>query len=395
MNNKLLLQDLTDRLAEAGNLKKKEADEFLRAFFKTAEEALFQGEIVKINGFGSFKLMLVEARKSVNVSTGEEFEIKEHYKISFIPDNDLKTAVNKPYSHLEPVELSSGIEPTPLAVEKKALHVQEKPSKTVNVPEKKNKPEVTSKKMEKKKRTKGDVTPRTPKKFTPKRSTLMWILFFLVIAALGIWSWLSNDARRKEDAFKIREMEMIDSLEADATLQEDLAVIQTEIASDSSGTVSNPKSAVKPESKAPIAQPTIPIAKPIAQPAVPIAKPIAKPAVPAAKPAIKTAQVVKTKTVTSTIKPAVAPPTPAKQVFIATETLGPGNRLTLLALKYYGHKAFWVYIYQANKKSIQNPDDIPVGTTINIPKPDPKLIDSNNPALVAKAKALQYQILGH
>jgi hypothetical protein len=65
-----------------------------------------------------------------------------------------------------------------------------------------------------------------------------------------------------------------------------------------------------------------------------------------------------------------------------------------LALQYYGHKAFWVYLYQANKNVIKNPNDIPVGTTIRIPKPDPKIIDAQNPALVAKAKALQLQILG-
>jgi nucleoid DNA-binding protein len=92
MNNKLLLQDLTDQLADAGKIKKKDAEEFLRAFFKISEDALFEDGIVKINGLGTLKLVLVDARKSVNVSTGEEFEIREHYKVSFIPDAELKNA---------------------------------------------------------------------------------------------------------------------------------------------------------------------------------------------------------------------------------------------------------------------------------------------------------------
>jgi hypothetical protein len=53
-----------------------------------------------------------------------------------------------------------------------------------------------------------------------------------------------------------------------------------------------------------------------------------------------------------------------------------------------------VYIYQANKSVIPNPDNVPVGITVHIPKPDPKLIDPKNEALVAKAKALQLQYIG-
>jgi len=416
MNNKLLLQDLTDQLAEAGKLKKKDAEEFLRAFFKSAEDGLFEDGILKISGLGTLKLVLVDARKSVNVSTGEEFEIREHYKVSFIPDSDLKNAVNQLYAHLEPVELDGMIE-SPVST------IKEKPTKNANKKEEMAQPENTS-------------DPKKPRKI--KRSTIIWILFFVLIAVLGIWSWLSNDQRRRENAVKINEIELIDSLEADATLQQDLDALAEE--SDSTGKSSSDDSleavvksvaqekaaaapaAVEPSQKpvkqtppvvkpvAPIAKPTVTTTKSTAPPArqapptasqklaVAPKKPTVKEVASAAKPTEVKAPVNAVKpasTQTNTVaKPIVKPVVETSSGDLATVVMTPGNRLTLLALKYYGHKAFWVYIYQANKSVLKNPDNVPTGTTIRIPKPDPKIIDAQNPALVAKAKALQLQILG-
>lgn len=74
--------------------------------------------------------------------------------------------------------------------------------------------------------------------------------------------------------------------------------------------------------------------------------------------------------------------------FIGTERLGQGVTLTNISKKYYGHKDFWVYIYEANKDRIKNPDNISVGTSIRIPKIDPRLIDLGNPICLKKAKEL-------
>lgn len=73
--------------------------------------------------------------------------------------------------------------------------------------------------------------------------------------------------------------------------------------------------------------------------------------------------------------------------------IGPGDRLTLISLKYYGHKFFWVYLYEANKDVIKNPNNVPVGTTIKIPAPEVYGIDAYNKASVAKAAALQAKII--
>jgi len=74
--------------------------------------------------------------------------------------------------------------------------------------------------------------------------------------------------------------------------------------------------------------------------------------------------------------------------FIATERFKDGGRLTKFAKRYYGTKEFWVYIYEANKAKILNPDNIPTGTIIKIPKLNPLLINASNPRCMQKAMEL-------
>ena len=75
--------------------------------------------------------------------------------------------------------------------------------------------------------------------------------------------------------------------------------------------------------------------------------------------------------------------------YLAKERILFGRNLAQMALKYYGSRDFWVYIYEANKDRIANPNKISFGTLIYIPKLDPLLIDLNNPNCIEKAKALQ------
>ena len=70
----------------------------------------------------------------------------------------------------------------------------------------------------------------------------------------------------------------------------------------------------------------------------------------------------------------------------------PDSRLTLIALEYYGHKAFWVYIYEHNKAIVNNPNSIQMGTELVVPDPALYGIDAKNPESVAKAKAKQAEI---
>ena len=101
MNERLTIQDLTDLLAAKHSMTKKDAEVFVKEFFLLIEQALENEKTVKIKGLGTFKLIDVDSRESVNVNTGERFQIKGHTKVSFSPDANLRDTINKPFAHFE------------------------------------------------------------------------------------------------------------------------------------------------------------------------------------------------------------------------------------------------------------------------------------------------------
>lgn len=103
MEKKLLLQEIADFIAAKEGISKKKAETFSRLFFETIEEGLVNDKYVKIKGFGTFKLVPVSERESVNINTGERIQISGHSKISFTPDTLIKDLVNKPFSHFQTV----------------------------------------------------------------------------------------------------------------------------------------------------------------------------------------------------------------------------------------------------------------------------------------------------
>ena len=85
-------------------------------------------------------------------------------------------------------------------------------------------------------------------------------------------------------------------------------------------------------------------------------------------------------------------PLAAPEVKPVIETIRSGIFLTTLARKYFGHKAFWVYIYEENKDVIKNPNQVPIGTRLTIPSASKYDIDANNRTSVENAKALAAKI---
>ena len=116
MNERLTIQDLIDLLAAKHSMTKKDAEAFVKEFFLLIEQALENEKNVKIKGLGTFKLVDVDSRESVNVNTGERFQIKGHTKVSFTPDTNLRDTINKPFAHFETVVLNEGtvLEDTPM-----------------------------------------------------------------------------------------------------------------------------------------------------------------------------------------------------------------------------------------------------------------------------------------
>jgi nucleoid-associated protein YgaU len=74
--------------------------------------------------------------------------------------------------------------------------------------------------------------------------------------------------------------------------------------------------------------------------------------------------------------------------FIDTVVLNEGSRLTWISLKQYGHKDYWVYIYEANRDIVKNPNAIKIGTQLRIPKLAEELIDTTNPETIEYARYL-------
>lgn len=108
MEQKLTVSDLALGLSRRASLPMRYSEDFVRSFFSMIEEGLVHDNLVKIKGFGTFKLVGVDARESINVNTGERFEIAGHTKVSFTPDANLRDAVNKPFLEFETVILNDG-----------------------------------------------------------------------------------------------------------------------------------------------------------------------------------------------------------------------------------------------------------------------------------------------
>ena len=103
MNERLTIQNLVDLLVSRHGVPQKDADVFVREFFLLIEQALENDQYVKIKGLGTFKLIGVNSRESVNINTGERIKIEGHTKISFTPDPSLRDIINRPFSHFETV----------------------------------------------------------------------------------------------------------------------------------------------------------------------------------------------------------------------------------------------------------------------------------------------------
>lgn len=112
MKKKFSPSDLAEIIARQTGTENAVAEAFVRKFFEVIEDGLLSDKFVKIKGFGTFKLVSVGERESVNINTGERFQISGHTKVSFTPDTSLKELVNRPFAHFETVDLSDDTDMT-------------------------------------------------------------------------------------------------------------------------------------------------------------------------------------------------------------------------------------------------------------------------------------------
>jgi integration host factor subunit alpha len=91
--------DIADRLFNEVGLNKREAKEFVDAYFEIIRQALEGGENVKLSGFGNFQLREKNQRPGRNPKTGEEIPISARRVVTFRPGQKLRARVE---AYVEP-----------------------------------------------------------------------------------------------------------------------------------------------------------------------------------------------------------------------------------------------------------------------------------------------------
>ena len=383
MNEKISFPDLVGLLSSKMNITKKEAETFLKEFFTVSTEVITSGEELRINGLGLFKPIWVEARGSINVQTGEPVEIPGHYKLSFIPDKVLREAVNAPFSsfsvevlndhvpiedmtavpsqdidenndicNTENVELQDSkeirekeeedepIEPAHEYIQEDKSADEESSESTVSSQEiEKFQEEIIQPESETKVEEKEEDCYEDYLRKSASRKSFWWGVLsafgIIIICLAGGIFFMGNDS-----PYVVKIGEYTLSLGRQSI--------------DSRPMNNNPELVVLPENKDTLSE-------------------------------MEKDSVLKDSVIS--VSPLAAP-----EVKPVIETIRSGVFLTTLARKYFGHKAFWVYIYEENKDVIKNPNQVPIGTRLTIPSASKYDLDANNRASVEKAKALAAKI---
>ncbi len=100
---------IADAIVGKHALSPKDAEAFVAEIFNVVAIGLEADGIVKIKGLGTFRVVDVAQRESINVNTGERVLIEGHGKIAFTPDPLMRDMVNKPFAHFETVVLNEGV----------------------------------------------------------------------------------------------------------------------------------------------------------------------------------------------------------------------------------------------------------------------------------------------
>lgn len=383
---------------------------FAEAFQSIFEEALLRDKILKISGLGTFKLVPVESRKSVNVNTGEEFEIASHYKLTFTPDVALKDKVNEPLAHLETVELDSDV------VVEKAVEEQVIDQKT-------------SEETQEIAHLQDDPLQKLTEQALELKDILADIqglgeqveiqqpadeIENIVLSDLSDQSDLSDSSDSSDQSAPSTSS---DSQQKLVSAQDIVAAINRE------DTVPNSKQSkvwigvaiilfvgivgllvyqnLDFFTSSPKTELNTPIIADTEQSLVDSTVQIVADSILAQELKVDTTEVLESQiSVDSSLLIDKTSPIYSEQFsdlfnqkreyteFVDTVTLNEGSRLTWISLKHLGHKDFWVYIYEANMDVISNPNSIRIGTKLRIPKLPSELIDANNPQTLEYAKYL-------
>ncbi|MBM6962965.1 HU family DNA-binding protein [Phocaeicola plebeius] len=379
MNDKITLHELVDLFARKSQLSQADAALFAKEFLSLIEEALARDKYVKVKGLGTFKLITVDVMEETASNGPETTDGQSHTRVSFIPETGLKDLVNKPFAHFQPVLLKDEVHFTDLPegeteVESQETVIEEeKTGETDVVIESPTEPateetdemlpqteaaspieeepvqvSITEKVIPEKEEVKEKQEDTLPEKeeripaadLTPsgKEANVPWCMIASILLAGifigGIVTWVLTSGRRYIPEQVVEKL-MNETQKTPAPVVPDsLQVADTLVVKKDSSLVQKKdtlKTVAKKEEKTPVVSTPVP----------------------------------KRETLADTVEYQIT----GNQ---GSYTLKPGESLVRVALKFYGNKKLWPYLVKHNKAIIKNPDNVPVGTTIQIPQLTPK-----------------------
>lgn len=380
-SKKISLQELTDAIVAQSGATKRFTESFLRELVQVIQEYLEKDGVVKVKGLGTFKLIWNEPRKSVDVSTGTSIVLPGHYKVTFTPDAEVKEKINAPYSHLDTVMGAAEIltpaeeleydldEPEiedPLVVEPEVQEsvavepeviVQSIAEETIaEKPEAKEEPVVVPFKVKVNEVDNPTVaeepkevapTPNTETPVVPKRRK-RWVPVAVVLSLglLGAAAYYYKDAllpaSNNEQIAKTEDAKVVEAEQPTVTQPE----VKEEL----------PAEQVMPENTD-------------------------------EQPQEETPEVVTPELTLENYTYQDALNAPVRE----TVTVIDGSRLTMVAYRAFGHKAFWVYVYDANRNVLDSPNAVEKGMQLVIPDLPLSIVNPKSKLCIDKALELAKQ----
>lgn len=438
MNNRLSIQDLALILSEQTGKSTEEALRFLQEFIAVVSEGVYNDKLVKVKGLGTFKIIRVEERASVSVNSGERFVIPSHYKFTFTPDKELKELVNKPFSLFDTVELNEEVDFSDVDVSAETSGAEdaaddsseeilpdgipEQAIEAPQTPEPEVKPAVEEEAVpqeeveaEPESEAETETTPEPEVEAEPEPKAE---------AETTLKEEAKAEPEAETETMPEPEVEAEPELKAEAeTTPKEEAKAEPKPAEPVSS-VSGYKEYRRKRRRSASRKLLFPIAclfvvivlgivyivclsgrttvnknwePPMAEVGNPTPEAGMNP-VPADSTGVTPPDSASLAADSVVAEPPVVeenqPEETPKSDILALVTIKAGDRLASFAKQYYGHKFFWVYIYQYNQDIISDPNNIPIGTELRIPDPGLYGIDVTDRSSIDKAAALQSQILG-
>lgn len=372
-DERITLVALRKLLSERTGCNEQDAGNYLNNLFASITEGLKTDGQVRIAGLGLFKVQWTAPRRSINIQTGEPITLEGYNKVVFVPENSLKERINEPFAHLEAIVIgdreTADISVNPMqklneqAAEIKDILAElgavttDTATSSENTQVSDNHPQTDTEESKQPVIITGTIdsalptpaeetiSPKTGEKpitdrhthpaapFHPWRAAGITMLVFCLLL-IGGYFFLQHKITSWADNMLLN---------------------------------NSPTSTEQPITTTPEISDTVSISS------------VSEQETTNDTDTIVQDELLKTITYTS---------------FITTETLTEGSRLTWLSRKYYGAPDFWVYIYEANKDILPNPNRINIGTQIRIPKLPKELINTQNEESMQLARQLHEKILG-